>query len=81
MSIGTRWTTAGAVMALAGLVTSRVRTGTVVHSAAGLSERATRERLASAADRYAAQSRTLGIDLDTAVAMLRARWPAGEPSA
>ncbi|MBK6886349.1 MAG: GntR family transcriptional regulator [Tetrasphaera sp.] len=58
----------------AGLVASRVRTGTVVQARRTVPARVTREHLDNAARGYAATARRLGADLDAAVAALHAQW-------
>lgn len=58
-----------------GLVTSRVRTGTVVQALRRQPAAATRDQLDLAARGYAVTARRLGTDLDAAIARLRATWP------
>jgi len=58
-----------------GLVTSRVRTGTVVQAPRRQPAAATRDQLDDAARGYAATARRLGSDLDAAIRRLRATWP------
>ncbi|MEI2777811.1 MAG: hypothetical protein V9G19_17975 [Tetrasphaera sp.] len=55
-------------------MTSRVRTGTVVAPRQAMPAQASREQLADAARGYAAAVRRLGLDLDAAVAGVRAQW-------
>lgn len=63
----------------AGLVTSRVRHGTVVEAARQRPRRDVDEQATEAARTFALAVRRLGLDLDDAVGAVRRGWAAAEP--
>lgn len=63
----------------AGFVSSRVRHGTVVLAAPRAAASVVRELVEEAAGAYAATARRLGLNVDDALAVVRARWAEGGP--